>query len=58
MPYTLTDDQIQELWDRYGAGETAASLARRFHKTSASMSQRIPNSGGTGRTCLGAGPPT
>ncbi len=34
MPYTLTDDEIRELWDRYGAGETAASLARRFHKTS------------------------
>ena len=46
MPYVLTDDEIRELWDRYEAGETAASLARRFHKTSASMGQRIRNSGG------------
>ncbi len=58
MPYTLTDDEIRELWDRYGAGETAASLARRFHKTSASMGQRIRNSGGIRPHSPGADQPT
>lgn len=46
MPYTLTDDEIQELWLRYGAGESPASLARRFNKHSTSINTRIRAAGG------------
>jgi len=46
MPYTLTKDEIQELWDRYGTGETPASLARRFDKHSTSINTRIRDAGG------------
>ena len=45
MPYTLTDDEIEELWDRYGAGDTPASLARRFNKTRPRC-KRIRDAGG------------
>jgi hypothetical protein len=30
MPHNLTDAQIEELWDRYGQGETVSALARGF----------------------------
>ena len=46
MPYNLTDAQIMELWDRYGQGETVSALARRFGKTSGSMSPRVQATGG------------
>jgi IS30 family transposase len=46
MPYNLTDAQIVELWDRYGQGETVSALARRFGKTSGSMSERVQATGG------------
>lgn len=46
MPYTLTDEEIRELWDRYGAGESPASLARRFNKHSTSINSRIRDAGG------------
>jgi IS30 family transposase len=46
MACCLTDDEIAELWDRYMRGETSNALARRFGKSSASMSRRIQASGG------------
>jgi len=46
MAYNLTDDEVAELWDRYSQGETSNALARRFSKSSASMSLRIQASGG------------
>jgi IS30 family transposase len=46
MAYYLTDDEIAELWERYLRGETSNALARRFGKSSASMSRRIQESGG------------
>ena len=46
MAYNLTDDEVAELWDRYSRGETSNALARRFGKSSASMSLRIQKSGG------------
>jgi DNA-binding NarL/FixJ family response regulator len=46
VPYSLTEEQIAELWDRYSRGETAAALGRRFGKTASSMSDRIRQAGG------------
>jgi IS30 family transposase len=46
VAYYLTDEEIAELWDRYSRGETSNALARRFGKSSASMSRRIQDSGG------------
>ena len=46
MPYNLTDAQIEELWDRYGRGETVSVLARRFGKNTASVSRRVRDAGG------------
>jgi IS30 family transposase len=46
VPYNLTPEQVVELWDGYGAGQTVAQLARRFGKKQASMYSRIQASGG------------
>jgi IS30 family transposase len=46
VPYNLTPEQVEELWDGYGAGQTVSQLARRFDKRQASMYQRIQASGG------------
>ncbi len=57
MPYTLTDDEIQELWLRYGAGESPASLARRFDKPSTSIAPAFVLRVGSGRTTTGVAEP-
>ena len=41
VPYNLTEQQVEELWDRYSRGETAAALGRRFGKSPNSMNERI-----------------
>jgi hypothetical protein len=46
VPYNLTPEQVIELWDGYGAGQTVAQLARRFGKKHAPMYLRIQRSGG------------
>jgi hypothetical protein len=46
VPYNLTPEQVEELWDGYEAGQTVSQLARRFDKRQGSMYSRIQASGG------------
>jgi IS30 family transposase len=46
VPYNLTEQQIVELWDRYGQGESVAQVARRFGKQQSSLYERIQAAGG------------
>jgi IS30 family transposase len=46
VPCNLTPQQVVELWDEYGAGQTVSQLARRFGTKQGSMYSRIQASGG------------